>query len=1289
MKNQIEALYLQIQSIVILLSLPILGNAQITIDCPDFVQICLSDESCTGSFTLLPPNASTNCASGGLNMAYSSDLGSGVIPDEGINFDDLVVGSYTFSLSITDDCGNEENCTITYEIVDCYIPPIICINGLQVALGQDNTGAGETTIYATDFILSVPTDCSGDITYSIHREGEIPDPSQTSLTFDCSDYEEANTAIVHIYSWDNAYNPNAVQPDGTVGGPNYSYCITYLILEDNTETCDPNTINVYGRITNPEGVGLEGVTVELGPETTETDAAGDYVFTLDASAIGNDYTLIPSTDDHPLNGVTALDILLLRQLILEAQEPSSPYKIIAADINNNQVLSTTDIVELSLVLSGMALEFPNNNSWRFVLADYEFPDPDNPWLETYPEIFSINSLSEDIEINFVGVKIGDLNCTANPQLENGIAATVHGQVIFDENDNCVNDAEEEGLSAWIVEASNGSQTYYSTTTEEGAYVLPLPVGNYEISLMPLTPNWTVCANQITVQLDAGDTQNIDFSVQAALPCPNLQVDISTALLQACAAGTYFVNYRNNGFGAATNAYVEVSVDDFITVNGSSIPWTSVDENTYTFPIGDLAFGESGQFRIDFDLSCDAILGQTHCTTAEIFPNEDCLPENPAWDGSSLQVQGTCVGDSVQFRIKNIGDDMQAPVEFIVIEDDLLMFHDNILLGANEEQFIPQEATGATKRLEVMQAEGHPGNSNPSLSIEGCGTYDDGSFSLGYVTQFTEDDADTFRSIDCQESTDANSSFLKRAFPKGVGAQNYIEANTSLEYHIQFQNTNAEVVETVVLVDQLDVALDPNSLQMGASSHPYTWQLTGEGSLIVVLENIGLPSASTDEAGSRGFIKFRIDQKEDNPIGTIIENSADVYIDGGTPLISNYTQHTIGEDFIVDEDAVVELNVLTPFNQAVNEVDVAVNSILTGSTNEEGYLLLDELESNQSYVFDLNKEALYLDGQSTFDLVLLAQHILNIQPFSNPYLLFAADMDHSASITLIDLLLLRNSILGANNPPESGWYFYRANYAFPNPNNPWAELPNLDLSIPNLQFNTTLDVTAIKKGDLNGTASTALHISDTEDRSPDGRITLNLQLERLDDRRYLVSFYQDEEDELLVYDLQLLATNASLTPSFLALSKSTRGGRIRTIGFPWEPTESQAEELLQLEVEAQSEEEVLQKIQLDPSSIAYTPDFKAFQLVLPENQVHREEFQIIPNPSDRGFEIHHYLARISELELKLFDSNGQFIRSLHKVENHPSGNFHFSMGNELMPGVYFIQLQTDKAVETKRFIKVEH
>ena len=83
--------------------------------------------------------------------------------------------------------------------------------------------------------------------------------------------------------------------------------------------------------------------------------------------------------------------------------------MIAADVNNSKDISSVDLIELRKLILGVYNELPNNDSWRFVDATYNFIDQYNPWLVDFPEEYEIFNLEKDMDIDFIGVKIGDLN----------------------------------------------------------------------------------------------------------------------------------------------------------------------------------------------------------------------------------------------------------------------------------------------------------------------------------------------------------------------------------------------------------------------------------------------------------------------------------------------------------------------------------------------------------------------------------------------------------------------------------------------------------------------------------------------------------------------------------------------------------------------------------------------------------------------------------------------------------------------------------------------------------------
>lgn len=175
-----------------------------------------------------------------------------------------------------------------------------------------------------------------------------------------------------------------------------------------------STIAVAGIIRTEEGAGIGAVTVCQQPlQNTGSDGAYELLFGNTCLATG----IFPERNDTPLNGISTFDLVLINKHILGLEALNSPYKLIAADANNSRSVTTFDIVILRKLILGIDTVFSNTSSWRFIPADYDFPDPENPFSEVFPEgvtpILPAQA-PQPLVIDFVGVKTGDVNGSAIP-----------------------------------------------------------------------------------------------------------------------------------------------------------------------------------------------------------------------------------------------------------------------------------------------------------------------------------------------------------------------------------------------------------------------------------------------------------------------------------------------------------------------------------------------------------------------------------------------------------------------------------------------------------------------------------------------------------------------------------------------------------------------------------------------------------------------------------------------------------------------------------------------------------
>ena len=215
---------------------------------------------------------------------------------------------------------------------------------------------------------------------------------------------------------------------------------TIFVMGSNTQLS-----TVAGLIITEMDEPVEDVSVALNYSGTnfaqEEMTAEDGLYNF-ATPMNNDYEVQPNRNDDPLNGVTTLDVILLGQHILDINPLSSPYQMIAADINKSGTISTSDMIGLRRLILHIDEEFANNTSWRFVDAAYEFTNTTNPFAETFPETSMINDLGEALASDFIAVKIGDLNNSAQPnQLVSGDTRSKDSELVFELEDQLIEAGE--------------------------------------------------------------------------------------------------------------------------------------------------------------------------------------------------------------------------------------------------------------------------------------------------------------------------------------------------------------------------------------------------------------------------------------------------------------------------------------------------------------------------------------------------------------------------------------------------------------------------------------------------------------------------------------------------------------------------------------------------------------------------------------------------------------------------------------------------------------------------------
>lgn len=212
--------------------------------------------------------------------------------------------------------------------------------------------------------------------------------------------------------------------------------IVLLLLVACTKNSDPiisqydphiserSTYTISGRVVweHDDITGVNGCTVTLtGAEnqTTTTDITGLYQFTVSSTGT---YTVGISKGAVPFsfNGVNSADATSIQQHLTGSIPIIDFYKIVAADCNKSSNVSSLDaaLIRQGILGNPSALAILNNaGSWRFIAGDYVPTIPPAPYMiPSFPITRTFNLSGDVSNVDFIGIKVGDVNGTANPSI---------------------------------------------------------------------------------------------------------------------------------------------------------------------------------------------------------------------------------------------------------------------------------------------------------------------------------------------------------------------------------------------------------------------------------------------------------------------------------------------------------------------------------------------------------------------------------------------------------------------------------------------------------------------------------------------------------------------------------------------------------------------------------------------------------------------------------------------------------------------------------------------------------
>jgi hypothetical protein len=346
--------------------------------------------------------------------------------------------------TVTDGCGNTGTCTTTFMVTDKKAPTPYCVS-ISTAVMKN----GQVEIWAKDFDKGSYDNCStaSQLLFTFKNESPVaqrisevhffkgngqlateveylrgdaqkwnPQSQSSGKIFDCDDVKASQPITLKMTVWDAKFNND--------------FCDVRLTIIDNQGGCGAVRLAIGGAVKTELGEGIKNsemkLTSVLDPLVEMSNSDGNYIFSNLAPNL--DYEIKGVKRDDWLNGVSTIDLVHIQRHILGVSKLNSPYKLIAADINNDSKVTASDLVALRRAILGVTTDFPNNNSWRYLDASTTIANVDAPW--PLDEVINVNAGdSEMMKKDFMGIKVGDVNNSASGSSAKDIAESRSSKVV--------------------------------------------------------------------------------------------------------------------------------------------------------------------------------------------------------------------------------------------------------------------------------------------------------------------------------------------------------------------------------------------------------------------------------------------------------------------------------------------------------------------------------------------------------------------------------------------------------------------------------------------------------------------------------------------------------------------------------------------------------------------------------------------------------------------------------------------------------------------------------------------
>jgi len=385
-----------------------------------------------------------------------------------------------------------------------------------------------------------------------------------------------------------------------------------------------------------------------------------------------------------------------------------------------------------------------------------------------------------------------------------------------------------------------------------------------------------------------------------------------------------------------------------------------------------------------------------------------------------------------------------------------------------------------------------------------------------------------------------------------------------------------------------------------------------------------------------------------------------------------------------------------------EVELKGDTYFSVMTDEDGNYRFPDMPEGGKYTISPKYNKDHLNGVSTFDILMIQQYVLGLNDFDDPLTHIAADVDKSGIISGKDIIELRKTILGFQQefPENTSWRFVDSDFRFA-PGNPLTQNFPESYAIHNLNGSMQVDFTAVKIGDVNGSAN-------LQGREIEGRT--NDEIWTIQD----VSYDKEEEVMIPVFSSQGVEMiygfqcAVGLNDRLLAI-EGLKSGQLEInqqdfrlegslIKVSWVSPEGEAvitdEPLFYIKAKALEKGKASYALYLtDELHAECYSDIGLHKLGIEFRGASPESYNFTllqnqPNPVKDQTLIKFSLPRAMDAQLLITDVNGRTVTQERGAFSKGWNEFRINRSSLQNSGIYYYQLRAGSFHETKKMILVD-